>query len=76
MGTKYRVDVSQSPSIVPVGMNSLKYLGDNWNKACDAFDEARIGRDAWNCLNWSYGVILSVWDESRHDYVVKKQKGF
>jgi hypothetical protein len=76
MGTKYRVDVSQSPSIVPVGMNSLKYLGDNWDKACGAFFVTPPGINAWNRPDESYGVILSIWDESKRDYVVKKQKGF
>ena len=76
MGTKYRVDASQSPEIVPCGMNSLKYLGNDWRAACNIFDATRTGLDAWSRPNETYGVILSVWSETKRDYVVKKSKGF
>lgn len=78
MGTKYRVDVSDSPVVVPCGMNSIRYLGDNWSEARTVFAATQVGRDAWNQENILYGVTLSVWS-GQHltgDYVVKVSKGF
>ena len=74
MANKYRVDVANS-RIVPCGMNSIRYIGDNYTQAKQTFDALPIGRDAWNQENVTYGVILSVWDESKHDYIVKCEKG-
>ena len=74
--SQYRVDRVDSRT-VPCGMNSILYLGDNWNAAMRVFSKAETGLDAWNQPNSRYGVILSVWNGQRltGDYVVKCMKG-
>lgn len=74
MANKYRVDVVNS-RIVPCGMNSIRYIGDNFTQAKQTFDNLPTGRDAWNQENATYGVILSVWNESNQTYIVKCEKG-
>jgi hypothetical protein len=74
MGTKYRVD-RVTNARTPCGMNSIRYIGDNWNVARALFDRISTGLDTWDQPNADYGVILSVWDESRRDYVVKCSRG-
>lgn len=76
MGTNYRVDRNSSEHITPLGMNSLLYLGDSYQAARRAFDEASPGRDAWNKPNDLYGVTLAVWSEGKRQYIVKCSKGF
>jgi len=68
----YRVDRVNS-RVVPCGMNSIRYLGDNAKEANDAFVKLKPGFDSWDNLNCTYGVILSVWDGER--YVIKREKG-
>lgn len=70
----YRVDVSDRAATVPAGMNSIRYLGDNWMAAKAAFIAAPIHTDAWNQPNPACGVILSAWQID--GYVVKAAKGF
>ena len=70
--SKYRVDVSQT-SIVPCGMNALRYLGSSFTEAKKAFANTETGKNAWGEDNCTYGVILSVWDGK--DYITKMQKG-
>lgn len=74
MGTNIRVDVTNDPALVPVGMNSIKYLGNSFRDAEKAYHKAETGKDAWNHPNATYGVVLSVWDGQK--YVVKMRKGF
>lgn len=71
---KYRVDRVIN-SRVPCGMNSIRYIGDNWTIAYALFNRIPQGLDAWDQPNEAYGVILSVWDSSKSDYVVKLSKG-
>lgn len=70
---RYRVDVVNSAH-VPVGMNSIKYLGISDREAGKVFEATPTGFDQWNQPNPFYGVILSVWDGS--GYVIKRRKGF
>lgn len=70
----YRVDVSDSPRVVPCGMNSIKYIGDSWKSARAIFEKQIAGVDAWNNASCLYGVILSAWNGK--EYVVKCSKGF
>jgi len=74
MTNKYRVD-RVTNAAVPYGMNSIRYLGDDWNVARALFERIPTGLDAWDQPNAAYGVVLSVWDETKRDYVVKCQKG-
>jgi hypothetical protein len=74
MTNKYRVDVSNNPAVVPAGMNSIRYIGDDWEEARKVFHATETRRDAWNQRNSLYGVILSVWTGDR--YMVKCIKGF
>ena len=71
---KYRVDVASSRS-VPCGMNSIKYLGNDWQDARATFAETEAGEDGWNQPNALYGVILSVWDDNKQQYIIKCEKG-
>lgn len=71
---KYRVDRANKPE-VPVGMNSILYVGPSWLAARKCFDRADIGLDAWGQPNPTYGVILSTWDTNKNDYVVQMKRG-
>ena len=71
---KYRVDRANC-KVTPCGMNSIVYIGDNWSKARAVYDTTTGGLDAWGQPNSLYGVILSVWDEGKRDYIVKAVKG-
>ena len=71
---KYRVDVTPTRS-VPCGMNSIKYLGDDWHDARAVFAETKARVDSWGKPNAAYGVILSVWDDSKQQYIIKCEKG-
>ena len=73
---QYRVDRANS-TVVPVGMNSILYIGDDWTEARKVFASAKPGKDAWGKPNSTYGVILSVWRGSHSvgEYVMKCQKG-
>lgn len=74
MSTNIRVDrVNQRR--VPCGMNSLRYLGDDFRKAKRTFDELDVGVDTWDQPNCTYGVILSVWNHGNNEYVIKCEKG-
>lgn len=72
----YRVDRSIDPARAPCGMNSIVYIGDSWQAARAAYDAAMPHIDTWGQRNIAYGVILSVWDQSKNDYIVKCRKGF
>jgi hypothetical protein len=56
-------------------MSSILYLGGSIREAIKVFNEAEVGLDSWGQPNASYGVVLSVWDEGRRDYVIKCRKG-
>ena len=71
---KYRVDRVNSLR-VPCGMNSIRYVGDSWGDARKVYDYLDTGKDAWNRPNPAYGVVLSVWNEVKNDYVIKCSKG-
>jgi hypothetical protein len=70
----YRVDRAMQP-VVPCGMNSILYYGKDAAEAAKVFEGAQPGTSPWGEPNDAYGVILSVWDESKRDYVVKRSKG-
>jgi hypothetical protein len=73
---QYRVDrVSSRTVVVPCGINSILYMGNSWEEAKEAFAEAKPYFDTWDQPNILYGVILSVWDEDKNDYVIKLEKG-
>lgn len=74
MGTKYRVDKSDS-MVVPVGMNSIICITNNYQQVLAAFKRATVGLDMWNQPNPRYGVLLSQWDESKGDYKILAHKG-
>lgn len=71
---KYRVDRANS-LCVPCGMNSICYIGDSWDEARKVYTYLDTGKDAWNQPNPAYGVVLSVWNEVKNDYVIKCSKG-
>ena len=74
MSTNIRVDrVNQRQ--VPCGMNSLRYLGNDFKKAKVVFDTLATGYDSWDQPNCTYGVILSVWNPDTNEYVIKCEKG-
>ena len=74
MSTNIRVDrVNQRQ--VPCGMNSLRYLGNDFRKAYLVFKSLEVGLDTWNQPNATYGVILSVWNPDTNEYVIKCEKG-
>lgn len=68
---RYRVDRSLNEKSCPCGMNSLRYLGESLKSATEVFDtlEAKGSMDG-------KGVILSMYDEEKREYVVKRSKGF
>lgn len=74
MPNTYRVDRVNSYR-VPCGVNSIIYIGDNWEKARRIFAVTRQGTDTWGAPNAAYGVILSMWDDTKRDYVIKCSKG-
>jgi hypothetical protein len=74
--TQYRVDRSDSAVVVPVGMNSVRYVGKSWREARKAYERIAPGFDVWDRPNKRFGVILSVWDQTKQRYVVKCSKGF
>jgi hypothetical protein len=70
----FRVDVNNS-QLVPCDMNSIRYVGTSWKKANSVFDTTPIGMDRWGQKREGYGVILSIWSESKNSYVAKRIKG-
>ena len=71
----YRVDRAQEGATVPIGMNSIVYIGDDAPDAHYVFDLTEPGKDEWNQPNCTYGVMFSVWNELRGEYTVKRYKG-
>ena len=63
---KYRVDRAKGKT-VPVGMNSILYLGESRSKAVHAFNDALPGFDEWTKPDDSYGVLLSSWSGNYSD---------
>lgn len=55
---KFRVDRATNRDI-PVGMNSILYLGDSLSAAHKAFVNAEPGIDTWGKPDSNYGVLLS-----------------
>ncbi len=74
MTTQYRVDRVIQP-VVPCGMNSILYYGTDAAEAAKVFEEAQPGISPWGTPNDAYGVILSVWDDNKRNYVIKRRKG-
>lgn len=74
MANKYRVDRVSSRR-VPCGVNSIEYIGNDWNKAREVFHHTEVGIDEWGAPSERYGVILSVWNDEKRDYVIKCEKG-
>jgi hypothetical protein len=74
MTNLYRVD-RVTNARAPLGMNSIRYIGDSWSVARRLFEHAATGLDAWDQPNAAYGVVLSVWDANKNEYVVKCSKG-
>jgi hypothetical protein len=70
----YRVDRTDSPDVVPCGMNSIRFIGDSERQARKAFMGAATGFDPWGVKDPRYGVVLSRWNGS--EYVVMARKGF
>lgn len=70
----YRVDRVINRQ-VPCGMNSIRYIGDSFKVAKALFDKEPTGFDAWGQPNAAYGVVLSVWNPERNEYVVKCERG-
>lgn len=74
MGINFRVDRVNSMR-VPCGMNSIIHISNNWKQARKAFNSSIPGIDKWDKPNTTYGVVLSVWDDNKRDYVIKCSKG-
>jgi hypothetical protein len=68
---KYRVDINNNTRIVPCGMTSILYIGDNWESARGVLAQATTGVDSWGNPNSLYGVTLSVWSDDKRDYIIK-----
>lgn len=71
----YRVDRNDSVTRVPVGMNSLLYVGDSLTQARRAYLQAKAGLTSWGNEDQSVGVTLSKWDSLRRQYYVLEAKG-
>ena len=71
MGTRYRVDRCEGTS-PPVGMNSIRYLGDSAKHARETLWELEPGFDAWDQPDPRFGVLLSMW--SGREYVMVSRK--
>lgn len=76
MTNNYRVDRAMEGLSPPCGMNSIRYIGDNYVAAMHVFNHLEGGKDAWNQPDKDYGVMLSMWDSNRNDYVVKRWKSY
>ena len=74
MVNKYRVDRAIEAPAPEVGMNSILYIGDSYEHATKVFMHATGGKDEWNQPNCLYGVMLSIWNPDRNDYMVKRWK--
>ena len=74
MTTRFRVDVAKK-RVVPCGMTSIRYMGDNFKEAKSVFHAIQPGIDAWDRPDDNYGVILSEWNCLISDYVVSLDKG-
>ena len=70
----YRVDRAQESVSPPCGMNSICYIGDSLDDAVKVFHATVGGKDAWNSENCTYGVMLSIWNSARRDWIVKRWK--
>lgn len=75
----YRVDRVDSKH-VPCGMNSILYIGNNFNKAIKIFNEAKTGFNQYNEKDESYGVVISKWQglngmRLTGEYVIFNSKG-
>ena len=62
----YRVD-RVNRLHVPVGMNSIIYIGKSERLARKIFNNAETGIDSWGQKDIGYGLILSVWSGSYAD---------
>lgn len=69
----YRVDVVNEDR-VPVGMNSIRYVGDSFNAARKAFHETEPGYNEWGVADDTYFVVLSKWDSVIGGYRVMNRR--
>ena len=70
----YRVDRAEETATPPCGMNSILYSGDNYIAAMHVFNCTEGGKDMWNQPNKDYGVMLSIWNKDKNDWIVKRWK--
>lgn len=70
----YRVDRAREVLSPPCGMNSILYVGDDYEEALRVFLESEGGKDAWGRRDPAYGVMLSMWSPNRNDYITKRWK--
>lgn len=74
MMNKYRVDRAMEAPCSPVGMNSILYIGESYVEATKVYIHANGGKDAWNQPHCLYGVMLSIWNPDKNEYMVKRWK--
>lgn len=67
MTNKYRVDRAIG-RVVPVGMNSIRYIGDSLKQASQVYCQTRPGFTAWDEPDPRYGVLMSKW--GGQEYIV------
>lgn len=75
MKNTYRVDRHDNTTLVPCGMNSIRYVGNSLKEAIKTFDSLKPGKDSWEKENKSYGVIISKWSQEKNDYIIFNNKG-
>lgn len=71
----YRVDLATKSLSPPCGMNSIRYIGNDYSTAVFVYLCTAVGKNAWDEPDPAYGVMLSIWDSTRRDYVAKFWKG-
>lgn len=71
---EFRVDRAREGVSPPCGMNSIVYVGESLNEALQVYKATSGGKDAWNNLNSEYGVMLSIWNPDRNEFVAKRWK--
>jgi len=67
---RFRVDRNKSRTKVPCGMNSIIYVGDQFNVAYAIFKESFPGIDEWGQVDKLYCVTLAEWSSFKKDYIV------
>ena len=70
----YRVDRAMEALSPPCGMNSILYSGDSYTTAMHIFNCMEGGKTAWGEPHRDYGIMLSIWNPDRGDWIVKRWK--